>query len=52
MISPRFQRLSLLGLGNSPPTPPEGIAGEILIVKDFDELKQQGDKVSVKFLLK
>ena len=51
MTSPRVQRFDLLGLGDSPPTPPEGVSAEILIVKDFDDLKKQGDNVSIKFLL-
>lgn len=43
--TPRNKKLNILGLGLSPGTDPEGITGEILIVKDFDELQQKASEV-------
>jgi carboxypeptidase Q len=38
LIEPVRQPLAMLGLGNSAGTPAAGIEGEVLVVKDFDEL--------------
>lgn len=38
-------KLSMLGLGSSVGTPPEGITAEAIVVGSFDELKLNGDKV-------
>ena len=38
LIEPVRQPLPMLGLGNSVGTPAAGIEGEVLVVKDFDEL--------------
>lgn len=34
--------LVMLGLGNSVPTPPEGLEGEVVIVRSFEELEAKG----------
>ncbi|XP_065580476.1 carboxypeptidase Q-like isoform X2 [Artemia franciscana] len=41
MIHPRFQPLSVIGLGPSVATPIEGIISEILVVKSFEELQNK-----------
>jgi carboxypeptidase Q len=38
LVEPVRQPLAMLGLGNSIGTPAAGIEGEVLVVKDFDEL--------------
>jgi carboxypeptidase Q len=38
LIEPVRQPLSMLGLGNSVGTPAAGLEGDVLVVKDFDEL--------------
>lgn len=45
--TPRNKKLNILGLGLSPGTDPEGITGEILLVKDFDELQQRASEVKI-----
>jgi carboxypeptidase Q len=42
VISPRARPLVVLGLGNSVGTPPAGIEGEVLIVRNFEELDAAG----------
>ena len=39
LSAPLAQRVSVLGLGGSVATPPEGIAAEVLVVQSFEELK-------------
>ena len=46
MISPRNYTMSMLGLGGSVATPPEGITAEVLVVKSFDDLESKGSLVS------
>ncbi|CAM1302339.1 CPQ (predicted) [Pycnogonum litorale] len=43
MVEPRKQRLFMLGLGDSVPTPPEGIKAEVIVVRTFDELSQKNE---------
>jgi len=51
MISPEPRKLSLLGLGNSVSTPPEGIAAEAIVVRSFDELEALGERVRGKIVV-
>ena len=51
MISPEPRKLSLLGLGNSVSTPPEGIAAEAIVVRSFDELESLGERVRGKIVV-
>jgi carboxypeptidase Q len=48
MIAPARHPFSILGLGGSVPTPPEGIEAEVVVVKTFDELS---DKVKGKIVV-
>jgi carboxypeptidase Q len=43
LTSPVTRKLSLLGLGNSVSTPPEGIEAEAVVVHNFDELDALGE---------
>jgi hypothetical protein len=49
LIQPRHKKLALLGLGYSVGTPPEGITAEVLVVRSFDDLRNQSAKVSVSY---
>ncbi|MGH9872806.1 MAG: M28 family metallopeptidase [Pyrinomonadaceae bacterium] len=51
MISPEPRKLSLLGLGNSVSTPPEGITAEAVVVRSFDELEALGEGVRGKIVV-
>ncbi|HSK64826.1 MAG TPA: hypothetical protein VK893_13325, partial [Pyrinomonadaceae bacterium] len=43
MVTPLPQKLSMLGLGNSVGTPPEGISAEAVVVRNFSELDRLGE---------
>lgn len=45
LLHPRKHKLSLLGLGSSVGTPEEGIMANVLVVKSFQELKDNPHKV-------
>jgi carboxypeptidase Q len=51
LVSPRSQRLPLLGLGGSIGTPAQGITAELLIVKSFDDLKARAAEARGKIIL-
>uniref|UniRef100_A0A8D2ZLN8 Carboxypeptidase Q n=1 Tax=Scophthalmus maximus TaxID=52904 RepID=A0A8D2ZLN8_SCOMX len=51
MIMPRAKSLSILGLGSSVGTPPEGIQAEVLVVRSFDELKRRAGKAVGKIVV-
>ncbi len=51
MVVPRRVPLKMLGLGNSIGTPSGGIEADVVVVRDFDELKALGDAVAGKIVL-
>ena len=50
-IIPRGDKLPLLGLGNSVGTPAEGIAADIVVVRNFAELDALGERVRGKIVV-
>ncbi|KAI9136530.1 hypothetical protein BKA69DRAFT_1103738 [Paraphysoderma sedebokerense] len=49
LITPTLKtKLTILGLGFSTPTPPEGITAEVIVFSNFDELKKAGEQGLVK----
>jgi len=51
LIEPVRQPLPVLGLGNSVGTPAAGIEGDVLVVKDFDELTAKAADVKGRIVL-
>jgi carboxypeptidase Q len=51
LLEPVSRRLSMLGLGNSVGTPPEGVTAEAVVVRNFDELDALGEKVRGKVVV-
>ena len=51
MISPRYRKLPMLGLGGSIGTPKEGITAEVLVVSGFDDLKKRAAEAKGKIVL-
>ena len=51
LLEPIAQALPMLGLGNSVGTPPAGVEGEVVIVRDFDDLTARGAAVKGKIVL-
>ena len=51
LLEPIERSLSMLGLGNSVGTPPEGIEAEVVVVRDFDELDKLGEAVRGKIVV-
>jgi carboxypeptidase Q len=45
IVSPRRQRLVMLGLGNSIGTTPAGIEADVLVVRSYEELDAAGSRV-------
>jgi carboxypeptidase Q len=43
LLEPLERELTMLGLGNSVGTPPEGITADVVVVSSFDELTRLGD---------
>jgi carboxypeptidase Q len=51
LVSPRSQRLAMLGLGGSIGTPAGGITAEVLVVNSFDDLKARATVARGKVVL-
>jgi hypothetical protein len=51
MIEPRNEEITMLGLGMSVGTPPEGVTAEVLVVADKDELDAIGDRANGRIVL-
>ncbi len=51
LLAPRHDRLTLLGLGPSVPTPPGGIRAEVLVVESFAELEARAGEAGGKIVL-
>jgi carboxypeptidase Q len=51
IVAPHRSSLVMLGLGNSVGTPPDGVEGELLVVRNFNELDAAGDRVRGKIVL-
>lgn len=51
MVEPRIHELSMLGLGGSIGTPPNGVTAEVVVVKDKEHLDRVGDGAKGKIVL-
>ena len=51
LVSPRRQRLPMLGLGGSVGTGPNGITADVLVVSSFDDLKARAGEARGKIVL-
>jgi carboxypeptidase Q len=51
LLAPRTDTLTMLGLGGSIGTPPQGIEGEVLVVSSFDELSRRAAEARGKIVL-
>ena len=51
IVAPRQHQLVMLGMGNSVGTPPDGVEGELLIVRNYQELESAGARVKGKIVL-
>jgi carboxypeptidase Q len=51
IVAPGRHPLVMLGLGNSVGTPPNGIEADLLILHNFQELEEAGDRVKGKIVL-
>ncbi len=51
IVSPRRQRIVMLGLGNSVGTPAAGVEGDLLVVRSFEELDAAGSRVKGRIVL-
>jgi carboxypeptidase Q len=45
IIEPGHHRIAMLGLGNSVGTPPDGVEGEVLVVRSFEDLEGRAPHV-------
>ena len=51
LLQPRYSKLSMLGLGNSVGTGPNGIRAPVLVVRSFDELTARCDEARNKIVV-
>ncbi|MET0646619.1 MAG: M28 family metallopeptidase [Pyrinomonadaceae bacterium] len=51
LLEPAARGLSMLGLGNSVGTPPEGVTAEAVVVRNFEELEALGERVRGKVVV-
>jgi carboxypeptidase Q len=51
IVAPLHRTLSMLGLGGSVGTPPEGISAEVVQVRSYEELDKLGESVKGKIVL-
>jgi carboxypeptidase Q len=51
LLVPRPAALSMLGLGGSIATPPEGITADVIVVGSFEELRERGEDARGKIVL-
>lgn len=51
MVKPRVKELNILGLGSSDGTDGRTIEAPVIVVSDFDDLKQKADNVSGKIVV-
>lgn len=51
LVEPREQDMQILGIGGSVGTPAEGITGDVLVVKSFDELEARKAEADGKIVL-
>ncbi|HVQ39127.1 MAG TPA: M28 family metallopeptidase [Pyrinomonadaceae bacterium] len=51
MVAPVKRKLTMLGLGNSVATPAEGISAEAVVVRNFEELENLGERVRGKIVV-
>ncbi len=49
--TPLKRDLRMLGLGNTPPTPEDGIRAEAIVVQSFDELDERADEAEDKIVV-
>ncbi|XP_017879452.1 carboxypeptidase Q-like [Ceratina calcarata] len=51
LLKPRYKDLSILGLGSSVGTPPDGITAEAIVVDSFEELDKKKNEVPGKIVV-
>ena len=51
LLEPRIRECPMLGLGGSIGTPREGLTADVIVVRDFDELKARGTEAKSKIVL-
>lgn len=51
LLEPRLAELSILGLGSSIGTPPDGITADAVVMRSFDELEERKDEVKDRIVI-
>jgi carboxypeptidase Q len=51
LVAPRRQRLRIVGLGGSVPTPPGGVRAEIVVVRSKEELERRKSEIAGKMVV-